>query len=86
MRLSIKVVTKSSSDRLVGWMGDALKVCVTAAPERGRANAAVVALLSNALGVSRNAVRIVSGARASRKTVDLAGVDAEALRRRIGPR
>ena len=50
MRLELKVVPKASRDRVVGWLGDRLKVQVRAAPERGKANAAVEALLAEILG------------------------------------
>ncbi|MEK7839378.1 MAG: DUF167 domain-containing protein, partial [candidate division NC10 bacterium] len=53
MRLTVKVIPKSSRDSIAGWVGDALKVCVTAAPERGKANAAVEAVLADALGLAR---------------------------------
>lgn len=58
MRLGLKVVPKASCDRVVGWLGDRLTVQVRAAPERGRANAAVEALLADVLGAP---VRIVAG-------------------------
>ena len=86
MRLSVKVVTKSSRDRVAGWMGDTLKVCVTAAPERGKANAAVVEVLSDALGVTRSAVRIVAGETSPRKTVEVDGLDEAEARRRLDAR
>ena len=51
MRLAVKVVPKASRDGVAGWLGDALKVCVTAPPERGKANAAVERVVAHALGV-----------------------------------
>ena len=68
MRLELKVVPKASRDRVVGWLGDRLKVQVRAAPERGKANAAVEALLAEILGA---AVRIVAGEASPLKTVDV---------------
>jgi uncharacterized protein (TIGR00251 family) len=84
MRLSIKVVPKASRDRVAGWMGEVLKVCVTAPPERGKANAAVVEVLAEALGVPRAAVRIVAGETSPRKTIEVAGVGEEVALRRLG--
>jgi hypothetical protein len=76
MRLQIKVVPKASRERVVGWIGDRLKVQVTAAPERGKANEAVIEVLAEALGLSRNQVRIVADNTASFKTVGVDGADA----------
>jgi len=84
MRLSVKVVPKASRDRIAGWMGDVLKVCVTAPPERGKANAAVVEVLAEALGVPRAAGRIVAGETSPRKMVEVSGVNEEAARRKLG--
>lgn len=71
MRLEIKVVPGASRDRVVGWLGDRLKVSVAAPPERGKANAAVVDLLAETLGLERARVRIVSGAAGPLKTVEV---------------
>jgi len=83
MRLFVKVVPRASRDRVVGWQGDAVKVCVAAAPERGRANEAVIAILAAALGVPRASVRIISGAGSPRKMIEINGVDEEEARRRL---
>jgi uncharacterized protein YggU (UPF0235/DUF167 family) len=71
MKLQLKVVPKSSRDRVVGWVGDRLKVTVTAAPERGRANAAVVDVLARALGVPRSRIRITAGGTSPLKTAEV---------------
>jgi uncharacterized protein YggU (UPF0235/DUF167 family) len=70
MRVQLKVVPKASANRVVGWIGDRLKVQVTAAPERGKANDAV---LAKALGVPRSAIRITAGASSPLKTVEIDG-------------
>jgi hypothetical protein len=77
MRLRLKVVPKASRDRIVGWVGERLKVAVRAAPERGRANEAVVALLAEALGLPRSAVRVAAGHAAPEKTIELDAPEAE---------
>lgn len=83
MRLSVKVVPKSSKNAVVGWMGEALKVCVTAPPEKGKANAAVEAVLAEALGIPKERVRIVAGTASPRKMVEIDGLDEAEVRRRL---
>ena len=85
MRLPLKVVPKASRDRIAGWVGERLKVQVRAAPERGRANAAVEALLAEALGLPRRAVRVVAGRASPEKLVEIDASE-DALRDRLPPR
>ncbi len=53
--------------------GEALAVSVTAAPEDGKANAAVITLLATALGVAKSAISVTQGAAARRKTIHVVG-------------
>lgn len=85
-RLSLKVRAGGSRNAIVGWLGDALKVAVTAAPERGKANAAVEALLAEALGLPRSAVQVVAGHTQPRKQVEIDGLAADEVRRRLAAR
>jgi uncharacterized protein (TIGR00251 family) len=82
-RLAVKVVPKASREGLAGWLGEAVKVRVTAPPERGRANQAVCAVLAEALGVPPDRVRVVAGHAAPRKVVEIEGMDSVEMRRRI---
>ncbi|MES1943165.1 hypothetical protein PC39_03542 [Salinisphaera sp. PC39] len=81
MKLKLKVVPGARRDEIAGWLGDALKVRVSAPPEKGKANAAVIALLAARLGVPERDVHLVSGAGAPRKTVEIDGVTPDDLRR-----
>ncbi len=74
MRLSLKVVPGASSAGIAGWLGDSLKVRVTAPAESGRANAAVRKLLAAALEVPESSVEIVAGAAGPRKVVEIRGL------------
>jgi uncharacterized protein (TIGR00251 family) len=68
--ISVKVVPKSSRNEIVGFLADGtLKIKVTAAPEKGKANAAVCAFLAAEFGVSRKNVRIVRGETSPAKQV-----------------
>ena len=55
-----------------------LRVRVKAVPDKGKANAAVIAVLAKALGVPRSAVTLVSGDTARLKTLHVVG-DPEVL-------
>lgn len=50
-----------------------LRIRVSAVPDKGRANAAVVALLAKALGVAKSSVSVVSGETSRLKTLAVAG-------------
>lgn len=60
-----------------------LKVAVTQAPERGKANEALVELLAAALGVKRQQVQLASGPTASQKKFRITGLTREQVRERI---
>ncbi|MDR3417747.1 MAG: DUF167 domain-containing protein [Nevskia sp.] len=82
-RLEVKVSPKASRDAVSGWLGGALKVSVRAAPERGKANEAVEALLAEVLELPRSAVTVVAGHTARNKRLEIAGLDDGALRERL---
>jgi uncharacterized protein (TIGR00251 family) len=83
VKLRIKVVAGSSRSGIAGWLGDALRVRVSAPAERGKANAAVEALLSQALGLSGGGAKIVSGSTSPRKVVEIFGLTEAEVRRRL---
>jgi uncharacterized protein (TIGR00251 family) len=83
LRLPIKVVPGSSRNGIAGWLGETLRVRVTAPAEDGRANAAVEATLARALGLPRGAAKIVAGGRSPWKTVEIEGVSDAEVRRRL---
>ncbi len=60
-----------------------LRVAVTAAPEKGKANRAIVALLSDLLGVPKSAIELISGETSSQKRFLIVGANAEEVRRAI---
>ena len=81
--LKVKVAPGAGRDEVQGWMGDTLKLRVSAPPEKGRANRAVVALLAGTLSVGRDRIVIVAGAGSRRKRVRIEGLSREELRERI---
>jgi len=75
-RLKVSVRAGGRADAIAGPHAGALKLSVVAAPERGRANRAVVELLAGVLGLPRSAVTIVSGHASPLKAIRAEGIDA----------
>ena len=84
MRLALKVTPGAPGDAVFGWLGDTLKLRVSAAPERGKANAAVERFLAQTLGIPVTDVRIVAGASSPRKIVEIEGLSEAEVCRRLG--
>jgi hypothetical protein len=80
---ALRVRPSSRADAVLGVHGGALRIAVRAAPEKGRANEAVIDLLARVLAVPRAAVRITSGAGGRDKRVVVAGTALETLRARL---
>ena len=89
VRVRLKVTPKAKRNQFGGLLdepdgGKALKVGVTAAPESGKANAAVIALLAREWGVAKSAVSVVAGATDRRKLVEIRGPSQDLLARLQG--
>jgi uncharacterized protein len=70
MTVRVKVIPRSARTEMAGELADGtLKVRIAAAPERGRANDALVAFLAEHYKVPRSAVTIASGHAAALKLV-----------------
>ena len=78
--LTVWVVPGARNTEIVGFYSGALRVRVAAPPERGRANKALIAHISEQLGVR---VRLMSGAGSRRKRLVVTGLNAEILATRI---
>jgi uncharacterized protein (TIGR00251 family) len=60
--LHVRVQPKARANAVKGWHGAALRVSVTAAPEDGKANRAVIALLAETFDVAPSSINLVRGA------------------------
>ena len=83
-RLRLRVSPGARSDAVVGRYGDGWKVRVTAAPEGGKANDAVLRLLAERLDLPRKNLTLVSGPSSRDKIVELEGIDTAEAERRLG--
>lgn len=84
VQFAVKAVPGASRDRIVGLLGDALKVQVSAAPEGGKANDRLCEVLAERLAVPKHAVQVVAGHGNPRKVVAVRGLSVDAVRAALG--
>jgi uncharacterized protein len=73
-RLHVRVSPGARRTGVVGRHGDGWKIRVAAAPERGRANGALVAYLADQMGIAASQIRVVTGVGARDKIVEFSGI------------
>lgn len=73
-KLEVEVVPRSRKPGVAGRRGEALRVRVASAPEGGRANKELVALVAAFLGVKPGAVSVLRGATSRRKLLEVEGL------------
>jgi uncharacterized protein len=74
-RIRLRVAPGAARSDVVGRHGDGWKVRVAAAPDRGKANAALIGLLAKVLLVPQSDVAVVSGFSSRDKIVAVNGID-----------
>ncbi len=79
--VSVKVQPNASKDRVVGERADQIKIAVTVAPEKGKANKAVIKVLSKWLGIKSSDIQIVSGETLREKKVFIKNINDENITR-----
>ncbi len=84
VRLAVWVVPGGRRSEITGVVSGRLRVRVAAPAVEGRANRELCRFLAAAVGVPASAVVVGAGERGRRKTIRIAGVDADAVRRRLG--
>ena len=77
--IPVKVQPNASKERIVGEYNGQLKIAVTAAPEKGKANKAIIKLLAEKLGTKISSIRVISGETSRDKRVFIEGVKASSL-------
>ncbi len=85
--LVVRLTPGASANRIVGLETrddgqEVLRVSVTAPPEKGKANQALIALLAKQLGVAKSAISLQSGETSRQKLLEVQG-DAEGLAARL---
>ncbi|MFN2427484.1 MAG: DUF167 domain-containing protein [Candidatus Binatia bacterium] len=83
VEVQVRVVPRSSRDRIAGVLGERLKLQVTSAPVEGEANRAVLELLARSAGLPMRAASLTAGAAGRSKTVRLDCDDPPAVAQKL---
>jgi uncharacterized protein (TIGR00251 family) len=82
--LAVRVSPRARKNQIAGVLSDGrVKIRLVAPPADGKANAALVTILAETLGIPSSQVEIISGVTSRDKLVAIGGVDVQSLRRRI---
>lgn len=81
--LAVRAKPAAKKNAVLGLEGEAVRINVTAPPEDGRANDAIVELLRDWLGLKRSQIELVSGQRHRCKVFLLHGMSAADLEARV---
>ncbi len=76
---SVKVVPGSSRTGVSGMLNGMVKIKISAAPEKGKANQCLIKFLAKKLGVKKSAISVISGRTNPIKKVEVLGISAETL-------
>jgi uncharacterized protein (TIGR00251 family) len=79
----VKVQPRAKKNAIVGEVGEALKLALTAPPIEGRANQACIAFLAELLNVPRSSVTIATGQSSRNKVIRVAGMTAKQVQERL---
>ena len=82
-RIEIRVQPRASRNAISGMRAGILRIRVTAPPVDGKANAAAIALLAQALDLPKSAIRLVRGASSREKTLAVESMSQEEVNQRL---
>ena len=71
MRIYVKVITRSSQNKIEKISEGEYKIWLTAPPVDGQANQMLIKILAEYFSVSKNSIRIIGGKSAKTKIIDI---------------
>jgi len=77
---AVNIHPRAKKNAVTGFVGDALKLSLTAPPIDGRANDACIDFLSDLLRVPRSCITIVSGQTSRRKIILVTGISTDLIK------
>ena len=81
--IEVRVHPGARKDEVLGFQRDTLGVRVTARPEKGQANEAVVRVLADAFGIAKGRIKIVRGLGSRNKLIALEGLSGDEVRKKL---
>src|SRR5580704_17839125 len=80
---AIKVQPRARKNAILGELGDAMKVSLTAPPIDGKANEGCIEFFAKLLKVPRSSVTIAAGQTSRNKVIRVAGLSAKEVETRL---
>lgn len=78
--ITVKVMPRAKKTEVAGLMDDGtVKIRLAAPPVDGAANKALIAFLSEALGIPGQQIDIIAGAKSERKLISLVGISPDTV-------
>ncbi len=74
MKISVKVIPNAHKNAVEGFSDGILKVRINAPPDKGKANEALIELLSVHFSVPKSHIRILSGKNCRLKKIEIDGI------------
>jgi uncharacterized protein (TIGR00251 family) len=81
--LQVRAQPAARRNAITGIHAGALKIAVTAAPEKGKANAAILSVLCDQLGLAPSQVAVIAGETSRQKKLLITGISSDELQQRI---
>ena len=82
--LGVKVIPGGSRTALAGEYDGMIRVKLSAAPEKGKANQCLIEFMAKVLGIKKNSINIISGATKPVKKIQISGVTEKEVRDGLG--
>jgi uncharacterized protein (TIGR00251 family) len=80
----VKAQPGSSKNEITGFKDGVLKVKISAAPDKGKANKELVDFLSSVFGVRKTAVTVIKGEKSRNKSVMISGITKKDFETKLG--
>jgi uncharacterized protein (TIGR00251 family) len=81
--LAVQIQPRASRNAVAGWVGEALKIRLTAPPVEGAANEACLAFLADLLDLSQSRLEILRGDRSRHKVIRITGLTQDEVHEKL---